>query len=223
MAIPAPRNLKIGTIIDKTLGVLELSLPAVLIFVGGLSAINTAVKYFTLEMTAPTQQLVIGLLSFVVSVIAGYVLLEAMLRRTGLRSREGEAVFFSYLGLSILYTLGVMVGFLIIIFPGLYIMARWSIAQPMIVARGEGVMQTLGESWERTKGNEFQILVAAIALIVPLVAIMIAGGIFLDAKSLPGIGISQLATSALSVALTGMGVALYGLIVGRDEVATAFT
>ena len=219
MGIPAPRNLKIGNIIDKTLGVVELSLPTVLIYVAALTLINSAIKYFTLEMTAPMQLLVIGLLNFVIGVIAAYLLLEALVRKAGLRSREGEAVFFSYLALSIVYSLGVFVGLLVIIFPGLFVMARWSIAQPMIVARGEGVMATLGESWERTKGNEFQILVAAFALIIPPIAILIAGSAFLDAASLVGIGISQLATSALSVALTAMGVALYGLIVGSGDAA----
>ena len=42
-------------------------------------------------------------------------------------------------------------------------MARWSIAQPLLVARGDGVMAALGESWERTKDKEFQILGAALS------------------------------------------------------------
>lgn len=211
MATLPTRELKIGAIIDKTLGVVEHSMAPSLIYLVAITAISSAIGYFTVEMTAPTQQAVIGLVKFAVGVIAAYLLLEAMVRKTGLRSREGEAVFFPYLGLSIVYALGVMVGFILLIIPGLLIMARWSIAQPILVARGEGAMAALGESWERTRGNEFPILVAAVALIIVLIAVVIASSVFFDQASPAGIVITQLASSAITVVSLAMGVALYGM------------
>jgi predicted permease len=98
-------------------------------------------------------------------------------------------------------------------------MARWSIAQPLLVARGDGVMASLGESWDRTKGNELSIFTAALAVLLVPIVVMIAAGVLFAPENLVGIVIAQLATSALSLILLAMGVALYGLIMGRDGVA----
>ena len=214
MASLAPRQLKIGTIIDKTLGVIEHNTRTVLLYVLVLSAINAAITYFSVTELGPTQQMGVEVVKFAIGISAAYVLLEAMLSKTGLRARTAGDVFFPYLGLSIVYGLGVMVGFILVILPGLLIMARWIIAQPMLVARGGGIMASLGESWERTRGSEFQIIAAALALLVLLIAVIIAAGALFEQADPIGIVVAQLATSATSVVSLAMGVALYGLIAG---------
>ena len=216
-----PRQMKIGTIIDKTLGVVEYSAAPVAMFVAGLTVVLAAVKYFTLGMGI-TEQLGSGLAQFVASLTAAYFLLDAMVRKTGLRSRTNDDVFFAYIGLSILYTLGVMAGLIALIIPGLVIMARWILAQPMMLARGDGVMQALGASWERTKGNEFQILIAMLALYVLPIAIVIACSALFDPADPVGIVVSQLASSAMSALSLAMGVALFGLMEGAQATASTF-
>lgn len=221
MAYLAPRGLKIGTIIDKTLGVLEHNAVPALLYLAALTAINGAIAWFALTMTAPTQALAFGLLQFVVGIVAAYLLIEAMVSKTGLRSRTQAEMFYPYVGLSILYTLGVFLGLLLIIIPGLLVMARWSIAQPMMIARGDGVMKALGESWEQTKGNELQILVAVFALLLPLIAVLIAVSMIFEEGDLVRLVVTQLASSAMSAISLATGVALYGLIVGRRMAASA--
>ena len=213
MATLPPRELKIGTIIDKTLGVVEVAAMPALIYAVVLTIVTGALAYFTVEMIAPTQQLMLGLVKFVIGVIAAYVLLEIMVRKTGVRSREGEAVFFAYLGLAAVSTLGVIVGFILVVLPGLFLMARWSIAAPMLIARGDGAMKSLGESWELTRGNEFSIIVAALAILVPLIGITIACSVLFERTDPLGIAISQGTASVMSVLQLAMSVALYGLIV----------
>jgi hypothetical protein len=221
MDAPAPpRQLKIGTIIDKTLGVVEFSTAAVAIYVAGLTLVNAVVTYFTIGM-GPMEQAGVGLVKFVVGVTAGYLLLDAMVRKTGLRTRTDEDVFFAYFGLSILYTAGVVLGFIFIVLPGLVIMARWSLAQPMMIARGDGVMKALGESWERTKGNEFQIIVAVLALFFVPVALVIAAAVMFDPADPIGIGLTQFVSSLMSAVGLAMGVALYGMMEGHRIAASA--
>ena len=221
MASVAPRNLKIGTIIDKTLAVVErAAMPALLYFVA-LTVLDGAVGYFGLTMTAPLQAVAFALLKALIGIVCAYLLIDAMVRRTGLRSRSEGDVFLPYFGLSILYTLGVLAGFILIIFPGLFIMARWSIAQPLLVGRGDGVMQSLGESWEQTKDNEFQILATLLVFLLPTIVISILCTIMLGRASVAGMIISQIASSASSV--LAMGVALYGLVIGSPkELAATF-
>ena len=52
MATLATRDLKIGRIIDKTLGVLERNVVPVLIFVVVLSALTAPISYFAVGSTA---------------------------------------------------------------------------------------------------------------------------------------------------------------------------
>jgi hypothetical protein len=211
-SVAPPRQLKIGTIIDKTLGVMEHCVAPAAIYVVGLTIVSAGVKYFTLGMTRPLELLGVAVVTFVVGVAAAYFLLNAMLEKVGLRSRGSEDLFFAYFGLSILYILGLLAGFIAIILPGLVIMARWSLAQPMMLARGDGVMQALGGSWERTKGNEFQIICAVLALFVVPFAIVIASSVMFGPESLTGIIVTQLFSSAMSALGAAMGVALYGLM-----------
>src|SRR5690606_28181018 len=103
--------------------------------------------------------------------------------------------------------------------PGLFFMVRWSIAQPLMVAQGQGVMASLGESWERTRGNEFPIFAAGIAAVVVPFIVIIASGMFFGPENPVGMVVTEIATSGINLLLLAMGTALYGLIVGRDAAA----
>jgi membrane-anchored glycerophosphoryl diester phosphodiesterase (GDPDase) len=210
--VAPPRQLKIGTIIDKTLGVIEHAVVPAAIYVAVLAPLTAAITYFTADMTGALERLGVTLVQFVVGVTAAYLLIDAMLRKTGLRTRTDEDVFFAYFALSILYILGLIAGLIALVIPGLVVMARWSLAQPMMIARGDGVMQALGNSWERTKGNEFQIIAAVLALYIVPIALIIASAVMFGSADPVGIVVTQLLSSAMSVLGAAMGVALYGLM-----------
>lgn len=218
VTVAPPRQLKIGTIIDKTLGVLEHTAIPAAIFIVGLWIASAAIKYFTLNM-GPLEQAGVAFVQVVVTLAASYFLLDATLQKTGLRSSGGEDMFFAYFGLTILYTLGTWAGLIAIVLPGLVIMARWSLAAPMLLVRGEGVMRSLGGSWERTKGNEFQIIIAMLALYVVPLAVLIAGSVMFDPADPVGIAVSQLASAAMSALGVALSVALYGLMEGHNVAA----
>jgi len=221
MVMLTPRGLKIGTIIDKTLGVIEHNIAPALIYLVAMTAVSSAIKYFSIGKTAPLDLLAIVLIGVAVGVVGAYALLDAMVRRTGLREQSHGDAFLPFVGLSLLTTLGVFLGFVAVVIPGLVIMARWSIAAPMLLVRGGGVMKALGDSWERTSGAEFQYLVAVFALLLPLIAVMIVCGVMFEQADLVGIAISQLASAGLTVLTSAMGVAMYGLIVGSEEEGAA--
>ncbi|HEU4651544.1 MAG TPA: hypothetical protein VFS49_09025 [Croceibacterium sp.] len=212
MATQITRQLRVGAIVDKSLAVLELGLRPVLIYLLVFTAVNVAIGYFALSLTAVMEQVGVGLAKLVVGFAAAYLLLDALIGETGLRTRADQDVFFPFIGLSVLYVLGVYAGLIAVILPGLVIMARWSIAQPLLVARGGRIMAALGESWERTKGAEFQILGAILALLVVPIALLIAGSVLFDPTDMVGIVVTNLATSVISAVSAAMGVALYGMI-----------
>lgn len=215
MATAATRHLKVGRIIDKALGVLERAAVPALLYVAVIGGINVGVTWFSLGITAILDALGIMLATVVVSIAATYWLLETMLRSTELAPRpEGEVL--PFFALWILYSLGAGAAFLVVIIPGLLVMARWSIAQPLFVARGGSVTKALGESWERTSGAEFQIIGATLALLIPLIGVMIACAVMFERTDIVGIVVSQIAGSSITVVGTALSVALYGLIEHTD-------
>lgn len=217
---PPPRDLKIGTIIDKTFAVIDRCLVPALIFLVVMTAINGALAYYS-PSTAPVKAQLIGAaLKFVVGVLGGYLLIEVMVRKTGLRTRTDNDAFLPYLAMSVLSILGIVLGFIAVILPGLFIMARWMIAAPLLVARGDGPTQALGASWELTKGNEFQILISWLVLLVLPIAIMIACSFLFEKTDIVGIAVSTLVGSAMNVISAALGVALYALIVVARNAAT---
>ena len=70
MPVAPPRELKIGSIIEETLGVLERSSVPALLFVVALTLVNGATAYFGLEYTSFGQQAAKGVLGFTIGVAA---------------------------------------------------------------------------------------------------------------------------------------------------------
>ncbi|WAT18583.1 glycerophosphoryl diester phosphodiesterase membrane domain-containing protein [Aurantiacibacter sp. MUD11] len=223
MEFQAARELKIGSIINATLDVIERNMVPALIFVMVVTAVNAAIAYLGLSYTSFTRELAKGAIAFVFAVAAAYVLFEVMLRKGNLVERKSDEELLGYALLSILYSLGVGIGFILIIFPGLYFMARWSVAQPLVIARGNGAIEAMKESWERTKGSEFSILIAIVILIIVPAAISFLVTTGFEPDDLLGITISQLISSASSMIGIAMGGALYRLIIAGPDGAMAKT
>ena len=214
MATVASRNLRLSRIIDRTFGVAELCLVPALIYLVAFTAMNTVAGYFMLGVAGLTVQAAVGLLKFVAQVIGGYLLVKAMLKKTGLYVDTGKDMFLPYCALVILSTLGVIAGFILIVLPGIYIMARWSISQALLIGRGAGVKEALGESWERTKDNDWQIFVVML-LVVILSALSAIPTLVLGKDDMVGIVIAQFLTSGIAVLAASVAVALFDLIVGK--------
>jgi len=226
MASLPTRELKIGTIIDKTLGVLEINAATALIYLLALTAAGAAITLASIGSTDPTQvdpmHLVGGqVLRTLIATVAGYFLLGVMLRRTGLQSRTGGDTFLQYFGMSLLASLAVFLGMIFFVIPGIILMTRWSIGYPTLIARGGGIKASLGESWERTRGNEFSIIVAGIAVVLLPIVVIIAGGAFFGQNTLVGTLVSEFATSVINLTMMAMGTALFALLGGREAAAAS--
>jgi len=218
MATAPARELKIGTIIDKSFAVIERAMAPSLIFLVSLTLVDGVIAYLTATVS-PLAQLAVTPLRVVIGVFFSYQLLKAMIERTGLRSRGDGDVFLTYFGLAVLYGLAVALGLILLVLPALFLISRWCLAQPLVVARGDGVMRAFGESWQRTSGNEFPIIVVVLLFVMVPVVISVVAGVMLPKDNLIGIAIAQLATSASSLLSLAMGTALYGIIIGVPTAA----
>jgi len=177
---------------------------------GGLFAIGAA---FTIpaRLNDPFA-LVSGL---VIGIIAVYLLANAagMAGATAslLKADRGEATSIGdcfsagvqmcvpVLGLTILWFLGIYLGFILIIVPGCILVAMWCVAVPALVAEDIGVIGAFGRSRALTKGSRGMIF---LSLLLTVIAIYIVYAV------LAGVW------TALMVSLSLEIIASIGLIIG---------
>ncbi|TCM22373.1 glycerophosphoryl diester phosphodiesterase family protein [Novosphingobium sp. PhB165] len=91
--------------------------------------------------------------------IAGYVLVWHILDHLDFATTSfSGGRYFPYLGATIVMGIASCFGMLLLIVPGLLLMARWSAALPLITARGTGVFDAMAESWEMTRSRMWTII-----------------------------------------------------------------
>jgi hypothetical protein len=73
------------------------------------------------------------------------------------------------LGATLLLSIGVGIGFLLLVVPGLILLARWSLVVPLVVIEGRGVRSALSRSAELVRGQTGRVLV------IVLVATLVSG------------------------------------------------
>lgn len=77
----------------------------------------------------------------------------------------------------ILASIGITIGFLLIVLPGVFLLTIWAVISPVIVIENAGVGAAFGRSWALVKGNFWQVLgVIILFFIIELVvsAILVA-------------------------------------------------
>ncbi|MEM8986180.1 MAG: hypothetical protein AAGC95_05600 [Pseudomonadota bacterium] len=155
---------------------------------------------------------VIAAISTIVNIVATYILQGAIIHgavndfngrpaqfneslATGLR--HAVALFI----IAILMTIGLALGFMLLIVPGVILAVMWAVAIPARVIENAGVIGSFGRSRELTKGFRWKIfllyLIIIIATILIGVVVLIPAVVF---SAIPGL--SSLAELVLSVIAT---------------------
>lgn len=84
--------------------------------------------------------------------------------------------------------IGVVIGFVLIIVPGLILITIWSVAAPVVVLERPQGLGALGRSRELVRGNGWQVF--GVILLLDIIVAIVAGGIELGAESAgTGVGI----------------------------------
>jgi hypothetical protein len=91
-------------------------------------------------------------------------------------ARSATPVLLPLIGMSVVYAIGVAVGLLALLVPGLVLLTIWAVAAPVIVVERLGVVDSLGRSRELVRGNGWQVFGAVVtALLLSLFVTSIAG------------------------------------------------
>jgi len=102
-------------------------------------------------------------------------------------------------GVCLLSNLGIILGLILLIVPGVFLAIRWFAAVPAVIGEDVSVTGALAESWSKTKDHGSAIFGAMVVIyLLFLIAMWLAIGI---TASMGEGGIGQSATTGLSVAI----------------------
>ena len=116
-------------------------------------------------------------LSSLVMMVISALVQGALTRATvsaneGIRATFGQSlsaglqVILSLIGLSILWSLGVGIGFVLLIVPGVILLMMWAVAVPALVVERAGVFAAFSRSAQLTKGARWKIFGLSLVLLV---------------------------------------------------------
>lgn len=91
--------------------------------------------------------------------------------------RSVEPVFWPLVAVSILFGLGVGIGFILVIIPGLFLLVIWSVVAPVTVLERPGVFAAFRRSRELVRGNGWNVFGVIVIVFVIVFLISIAAGI----------------------------------------------
>jgi hypothetical protein len=110
--------------------------------------------------------------------------------------RSVDQVFWSLVAVSFLFGIGVGVGFVLLIVPGLVLLVIWSVVAPVTVLERPGVIAAFGRSRELVRGNGWNVFGVIVLVFVIVFLVSIAAGIAASGLGSVGRALVQWAVNA---------------------------
>jgi hypothetical protein len=150
----------------------------------GTAAILFALQFLVYLLIGSTAGIFIASWPFLVlsTVYEGMVVRLVVDVEDGKRShsvgsllRSAVPVVGPLIGVSLLFTIGIVVGFVLLIIPGLYLITIWCVLAPVIVLERPGVFKAFGRSWDLVQGHGWAVFRVALGILfaVTLVSILV--------------------------------------------------
>jgi hypothetical protein len=213
---PPAKRISVGEVISETfsiygqnLGALLGSAIVVFVVVGLIAGILQSAGGLILVLLATAVRLAGQAL------YTGFVVKLVQDVRDGRRD-QGVGDLFSaaspfilpLIGFGILFGLGVTIGFLLLVVPGLILITFWSVGAPAIVVEGIGPIDAFRRSWQLVRGDAWAVF--GTLLVVLLIVIVI--GVVLSAIANP-IGNGEASTWIASIISTTITAPIFAIAV----------
>jgi hypothetical protein len=119
--------------------------------------------------------------------------------------RSVEPVFWPLVAVSILFGLGVGIGFILLIIPGLFLLVIWSVVAPVTVLERPGVFEAFGRSRALVRGNGWNVFGVIVLVFLVVAVVSVAGGLAADSLGSVGRSLVQWAVNAALAPVTALG------------------
>lgn len=224
MSEPAQGSFTLGNVFSRGFGIMSGAAAAVF----GISFLFAAVPQAIWSVVFPTflqgaGQGSLGLTMVVMAVgililVTCGLLTQGALVRAALNHAEGRptsigdalgtgfAMILPLLGLGILMTIGLSIGMLLLVVPGIILFLMWSVAAPALIDESTGIIGALGRSRELTKGFRWKIFGFFLVLVAIVWVTIIVFGLALFASGSAGMYADGPAMPSTSAIIFGLAV-----------------
>lgn len=183
-----------GGFLGEAFDLIAENMQSVLLYIaviGGLNAVGLILGYvdaneriagfaYDIDLEGPTG-ITPGLYQLgivVISIVGSYLLASKLVESRG-RLQPGGTRIWAYFFMVLLSALGIGFGLVLLIVPGLILLVRWSAATGFLVGSRKGIIESLGASWEATRGHSWPIFFAGLVLFIILIILtgVVVGGL----------------------------------------------
>ncbi len=225
---PAPtpsKRIGVGEVISETFSIYGQNLGALL----GSAIVVFVVVGLIAGLLQSTNSFILVLLAAVVRVAGdalyvGFVVGLVSDVRDGRRDQTVGDLFSAaapyilpLIGFGILAGIGITIGLILIIVPGLILLTFWSVGAPSIVVEGQGVFDAFGRSWNLVRGDAwsvFGVLLITFLIVVVVGAILTAIG---AAIGVAGFIIAAIISAAITAPIYSLAVSVLYFDLGGDS------
>ncbi|NJM49806.1 MAG: hypothetical protein HC843_02075 [Sphingomonadales bacterium] len=122
----------------------------------------------------------------------------------------------------IISTIGVTIGMLLLIVPGIYLAVKFSLVSPAVVAEGiKNPIDALSRSWAITKGNSlrvfgFYLIIGIVGFLLYFVATLVAGGLLGLISNILAVIVDGALSTILAVVFLFVVAAVYKQLTASD-------
>ena len=194
------RPIKVGEIFEEAQRLAMAALPSLIVYLTVLTLGGMYVDQ-TVEFEGP------NLLLNLMSIALMYWFVISMIQQGGLAPDGLAAGFGTYFGLSLLSGIGMLLGLVVFIIPGVILAIRWAPLYGYGLVEDGDISRSFGRSWDATGEHFFPIL---LAMCVPAALYGLGFAIFFS--SVDDYGMVGYFPSAIFNLLLWMGAALIGAI-----------
>ena len=164
----------------------------------------------------PVMSMLFEIGNVALSLVATYLLIRHFVTARRIAG-DGSNRFWQFCGLYFLSIIGIALGFLLLVIPGLFLLVRWTAAPGFVVTGKHSITESFSASWAATRGHGWVIFFSGLVLVFGLLAIFGVGSLIFWALN-PWVGgiISAFFEVAISAISLGYAAAVY-LMVSDDS------
>lgn len=166
-----------GAVLHYAVALLRAGLPGAAIAFAVLMAIGLVIDTGLVDEQGAG---LMNLAATAVTLIAQYRLTRASLYRMLGAPPDGGGMG-AFILLGIVAGLGVLLGLVLLVVPGIVLAVRWSISTPILLAGRQGVTEALARSWRATEGHFWPVLFALLVAWGPGLVLSAGGALILEA------------------------------------------
>ena len=227
-AAPAKR-ITVGGVVDETFSIYGQN---------ALALLGSAILVFVIigvgsGLLQNAGGVVLGLLAGIIRLM-GYALFTGFVVRLVQDVRDGRRdetvgdlfssaapAILSLIVFGILFGIGVGIGFVLLIVPGLILITFWSVGAPAIVIERAGPIEAFGRSWRLVRGDAWSVFAALLVVLLIVIAIGIVLGIIATPIGNGATVVASIISTVITAPIFALAVSVIYFDLGGGRAAAA--